>query len=377
MNRCLVLLSLLLTLSWPVFAQARRGIGPSELSSAILDCRIDAGPWQDAFKDNPQAAGFRYYFVSHGLRAVVAEGRAGPPIQAYLGHVLSKANKVTGLWDDVPDFNLPGTELADADDSNAALLLLLAADFYQTPAGKIWWQANAARLKLIANQVLLRNGLPSGLVTGFSQMRVFPPNTPNLENCLALQHSAYLMDCCEVYGGLHALAGVLKEMRDPDEASFTLAAAGVAKGIAALYQPKAGAFYILDTEQVAYPNYYPADMLKFYPHRLAQVFPELFDVPLGNAATTKQRYDAAWAFATATGDFNVGLPKDGSADGYPNMVRACMLAKRKLTTPANAQLQWYFAELKQGEPSPKFLMINEMGFALKTRAILAGKTVRP
>ena len=92
MNRCLVLLSLLLTLSWPVFAQARRGIGPSELSSAILDCRIDAGPWQDAFKDNPQAAGFRYYFVSHGLRAVVAEGRAGPPFQAYLSHVLSKAN---------------------------------------------------------------------------------------------------------------------------------------------------------------------------------------------------------------------------------------------------------------------------------------------
>jgi hypothetical protein len=181
------------------------------------------------------------------------------------------------------------------------------------------------------------------------------------------------MDSCEVYAALKSLAVLLAKGDDPDAKMFEEAADAVADAIAGLYHEKAKAFYILDTQQAAFPDYYAAPDIKFYPHRLAQVFPELFDVPLGDAATTKQRYDAAWAFAAANGDWDVGLPKDNSSGGFPSMVRGYVALKRGESAVAQQHLTWYLKEFSSATPQVGFLMINEIGQALQIENGLRGK----
>jgi hypothetical protein len=338
----------------------------AKLRSEILNCRLTTGPWKGAFKDNRDAAGFRYYFVSNGLRAVVKEALFFPAIEAYLDHCLARANPKTGLWDDVPNSKLAGTKITDADDSNAAMLILLAADFAQTSQGNSWWKINSEKLKAIAQLVLLDNRLPSGLVRVFSLQRKVddPKYEPDPNGFrLALQQSAYLMDSCEVYAAFYSLGTRLEVAGDQDSAKYKLAARSMADAIASLYHYDTGAFYMLENDRNAFPNFYPANRIAFYPHRFGQVFPELFDVPLGSEEETARRYKTAWAFATAKGDWNAGLPKDGSSDGFPAMARALIALKRGEYDMAQEYLDWY---LEQASLSPgKFLMIDQIGIALQ------------
>ena len=377
MNRT-VLAALLVLIS---AAPAKLESQALNLRDEILSYRITAGPWRNAFRENREAAGFRYYFVSSGLRAVVLEPTATTAVEAYLDLCIEKSDLQTGLWDDVPDLKARQTILVDADDSNAAMLILLATDFYSTKQGKVWWAKHSESVKKIATHVLLENRLPVGLVSVYSHYRNFddpkydaqqrPDQTlESYRNELertrstrkALQSSAYLMDSCEVYGALHALAEVLKSMGDGASPTFLDAAVDVANGIARLFDEKAGAFFILDADRAAYASFYPSSSVKFYPHRLAQIFPQLYDVSLGREK--RFQYDRAWSYATANDDWQARLPLDTSSTGFPAMLRGCAAMKRGDYVTARKLLDWYLGEVRGERPNVQFLMINEVGCAL-------------
>lgn len=372
-----------------IAAQPRRE--NMDLRSTILDLRLTPGrdtfneKWNGAFKDSPRALGFRYYFVSDGLRSLATDQTAAPAIEAYLNHCLARADENTGLWDDVPDFRVTKTYLVDADDSNIALLLLLATDFHSTPQGRKWWSsAHATKLKQLARNVLLGNRLPNGLVSVYSRRRNFddpkwdPPRRDGQSDAdyaamvratrasrKALQKSAYLMDSCEVWASLNALAAVLNQLQDKEASDFSVAAAEVAKGISGLYQQEVGAFFILDTDKRAFPGFY-VDGVKFYPHRAAQVFPQLYNVTVAiHNQMGPTPYDRAWKFANANHDWQVGMPADGSAGGFPWMVRGFIAMKRGDRGLARQYLDWYCDEMRAPSPNPAFQMINETGYALR------------
>jgi len=352
------------------------------LRNEILGCRIVNGPWRRAFKDNQAAKGFRYYFVSSGLRAIVDDSSASSSIEGYLNHCLGVSSPITELWDDVPDVMSTKTSITDADDSNAAMLILLATEYSRTELGQKWWRVYHKQVKAIAQRVLLENRLANGLIRVYSLQRevddakydpISENNEPPIEYerrvlatrnfRLALQRSAYLMDSCEVYAALHSLTLQLKAVQDPDTNKFNEAAAGLANAIASLYHEQAGAFYILDTDRMAFPYFYDDESIRFYPHRLAQIFPELFNVPLGDDAQTAQRYKSAWQFATANGDWNASLPEDGTSNGYPAMIRGLIALKRGEYSMARQHYHWYRKQLSARDT--KFAMIDQAGWALQ------------
>ena len=333
------------------------------IQKTILALQIQAGPWTGSLKDHPDAAGFRHYFVSDGLRSVASDPAAADVVEAYLGFCLKQADPKTGLWDDVPDIRNRGTEVVDADDSNAALFILLATTFHRTKRGSAWWDSHSESVQRIADLVLIENQLPSGLVTVFSKRRVFrePDRTPLR---LALQQSAYLMDSCEVYAALHALALVMRERADSDGPRYEAAAMRVAAGIRALFQEPASAFYILDEDKAAMPDFYPADTVKFYPHRMAQVFPQLFDVPLGDAEETRAMYEKAWGYANSKGDWNAADVADGSTEDFPVMIRGLVALQRGDRKSTQEFVDWY-SRLVNEEKRDSCFMIHEMGAALR------------
>ena len=174
------------------------------------------------------------------------------------------------------------------------------------------------------------------------------------------------MDNCEVYSALKMLAEKLARDNHADADEFAKAATHVASGIDSLFNADAGAFYILDTQKTAIPNFYPEDELDFYPHRAAQIFPELFDVPLGDEEETRMKYDQAWAFATANGDWAQGPITD---EEFPWTVRALIAAKRGDHQTATRILAWYQADM-----TGKHMYIHEMAMALQ--ALESLKTTR-
>jgi hypothetical protein len=198
----------------------------------------------------------------------------------------------------------------------------------------------------IARLVLLDFQRPSGLVPSFANA---DPRTV-----------AYLMDNCEVYRGLTDFSRALEANRDPDARCFAEAAGRVSKGIAGLFDEKGRSFRHADADG--------ADTIYF--RRAAQVFPEVFEVPLGDEALTRRRYAAAWKALNAgraAGEprdrWEEGEVADGSLGGYPWMVLGYAAAMRGEAGMARAQLAYFSRRL--GQPEPPFTAIHEVGWAAR------------
>jgi hypothetical protein len=362
-----------------------------DLRAEILKMRLLQGPWKDGFKGNSEGAGFRFYFVSTALRSLVQDATVSRILAKYLDLCLRRADSETGLWDDAPNFNEDKTRVADADDSNAALFVLLATDFSRTVDGRAWWTKNVDQVKRVATVVLVENqligaGPASGLVSVFSKKRRFDDSKYDgldRNGMKALQKDAYLMDSCEVYGALKALAGAL-EQNDPDRLRFAEAAEKVALGIGRLYDDSFGAFYVLAGEKGKLSSFYSGD-LAFYPYRMAQCFPRLFDVPLFGKDTkkTEAAYQRAWKYARAQekswkGDLPYYLPTTPERDRFPVMSRGYIAALYGETQTAQTILNWYLKGLalyldRQDMKYVNFASIEEMGYALRLQNLLSGK----
>lgn len=386
----LTVLPVLLATALPALAQpavlAQPAAQTLDLRSEIAASRVGSGPYAGGYKLNRAAAGLNFYFAAQGLRAVATDRAWSLQVGAFLDLYLRQADPAGGWIDDVRDLATGTTQLSDSDDSYAAYLMILAGDYYGTPAGRQWWKRNGGRVKRIADQVLLANQLPNGLVSAYSQQRDFSDSQKYLgltpeERAFkaALQKSAYLMDSCEVFGGLRALVNVLVAERDPSTGKYSTAALKVARGIASLYRERARAFYVLDTDKRDKPNFYAPGEVRFYPHRTAQAFPQLFGVPLGSAASTKERYDNGWRFLNAGRDGTTWadrLPSDGTTAPFPWMVLGYVARLRGENALAQRQLDWHQRELAANPDNFAFLYIHEVGYALRNCS-LAGRPAGP
>ena len=324
----------------------------------ILASRISAGSYEGGYLLNEKAGGMSFYFVSVGLQAVVTDPRF--EIGTYLSLYLSKANSY-GLVQNPANLSAPSDP--DADDSEAATFLLLAADYYQTVAGKAWWKANATGVKAIATKVLIDNqvatGAGTGLISTFSKYRVAGKNaavTPGKD-------TAYLMDECEDYGGLKGLANVLSSRGDSSATTFASSASLLASAISRFYSSHNGCFFWAATNIHENPAYSGGHVL-FYPNRLAQIFPELYAVPLGTTTQTRSEYTAGWNYLNAGGDhwYN-GFPTDGSVNGFPMMEIGYVAGLRSLSNLANTQRSWFDATY--AKDNYLFWGIDQLGFRLR------------
>jgi hypothetical protein len=246
----------------------------------------------------------------------------------------------------IQDFNLATSQgsQADSDDSYAATFLSLAVRYRQIANNRAWWARNVTTMKTLARQVLLQSQKKSGLV----RVRVADKNS-----------AAYLMDNCEVYRGLKDFAKTLREDNDPDAAKFEAAAAGVAKGIATLFDEETQSFRISDVPWAP----------TFYPDRVGQVFPQYFGVPLGSPAETQRKYDAAWKYLNANADaWEVGTltdSNDKSLGGFPWMLLGAVATKRGDAARVQKQLDNLRGQLSQSPPPAPATAIQELGFALR------------
>jgi hypothetical protein len=220
-------------------------------------------------------------------------------------------------------------------------MLSLAARWQRT-SDQRWTPEELTALKQITRKTILDVQQPNGLV----KSRVSP------EAAVVCR----LMDNCEVYRGLADFSATLAGNDDADAKEFENAASRVATGIAGLYDERIKAFRAADVDHDE----------TFYPYRAAQIFPEVFGVPLGDRVRTAERYEAAWNFMNAAGDhWEDGDVKDGSLSGYPWMILGYAAAKHSKPDLARKQLAFFQKNLNEGS-NPKFTAIHELGWAIQT-----------
>ena len=317
----------------------------------IVELRVTEGPYAGGFRQQENDSRLNWYFANLGLLAVCDE--RPDLVQPYLDLYLSKVDGRTGTIRDVADLRSGALRRSDSDDSYAATFLSLAAKHRASPGGERWFGRNRAKLKEIARLVLLDFQKASGLVPSFAD--------PDIRTV------AYLMDNCEVDCGLADFSAALEAEGDPDARIYAEAADRVAGGVAGLF----------DEGDQSFRNADAAGATTFYPRRAAQVFPEVFGVPLGDAARTRARYEAAWKSlnaARAPGGgrdrWEEGSVSDGSLGGFPWMVLGYAAAGRGEAGMAKTQLAYYAGRLDRPDPPPPFAAIHELGWAARAATLL-------
>ena len=326
-------------------------VGAQDYVGRIVKLRLTEGPYAGGFRQQANDARLNWYFANLGLLAICDD--RPDLIRPYLDLYLSKVDGRTGTIRDIGDLGTGALRRSDSDDSYAATFLSLATKYRASPGGERWWAQNRVKLKEIARLVLLDHQKPSGLVPSFANG---DPRTV-----------AYLMDNCEVYRGLEDLSRALEADRDPDAKSYAEAAGRVSKGIAGLFDEASQSFRHADVDGAE----------TFYPRLAAQVFPEVFGVPLGDAARTRSRYAAAWKSLNAgrmpgkpRDRWEVGENSDRSLGGYPWMVLGYAAARRGEPGVARTQLASFARRSGQGDPPPPYTAIHELGWAVRVASLL-------
>ncbi len=295
--------------------------------------RLGSGRYNGAYTLMVNDLRVDWYFVNLGL-IPVCQNRPGHTAQ-YLDLYLRQASPRDRTIERVWNYRTGEQIRSDSDDSYAATMISLAVRHVRVNRDQKWWTANRRTIKDIADKVLLSSQKPSGLVSNF----------------VGSTGVGYLQDNCEVYRALDDLGRHLASEKDPDAGRYTEAARRVAAGIAGLFDETKGCFSVADI---------PGDD-KFYPYRTGQVFPQIFEVPLGDPEETRRKYKAAYAFLNEShGDWTNGRINDGSLGGFPHMDLGYGAALQGDTRRAEAQLRYF----KSGR-TPQFTGIHEIGWALR------------
>jgi hypothetical protein len=319
-------------------------VDANRLRKRIDDLRILSGDFLGGYRLQWRDDRLIWYFDNMGLLATCQTKPIW--VRDYLSLYLGSVNPRNGTIRDVQDISSVVQAASDSDASYAATMLSLAARYYRVSGDRLWLSKNKNMLKLIAQKIILDSQKASGLVAS----KVDPK----------LDKIARLIDNCQVYRGLSDFSAMLEREGDPIVKKYEAAADRVAEGIAGLYSESENAFQAADVESEA----------EFYPMRASQIYPEVYGVPLGDAAHTAQRYKAAWAFMNAGGDhWEIGKFKDASLQGYPWMILGYAAAKQGRFDLARKQLA-YFLERLDNSSDAKFTAIHELGWAVQTMDLI-------
>ncbi len=149
------------------------------------------------------------------------------------------------------------TGRADSADAYAATFLILVDEFEQATGRRDLLVRRRDRLEAVAG-LLLSLQDPDGLVHAL-------PDAP----------ARYLMDNCEVYGGLVAWDGLSRRLGWERGPSWRSAAERLRRAVLErLYDPVAHRFHWAETNGTVHPSSWD----RFYPDALAQLFPILYGI---------------------------------------------------------------------------------------------------
>ncbi len=332
------------------------GAPAQTLTERIDSLRMTDGHLPSAYLQNPKASGLRWYFSNLGVHAIALDKNHDKEVREYLDRYLGTATLPGGAIDDVRDLTKPeiAWQVSDSDDSYAGTILSLACWYSNRLGGEAWFKVNLAQLKFIATANLLSTIDPKTklICTYNSQPARFKVRGKEVA---PYQKICQLMDNCEAYRGLKDFADRLAKLKDEDADKYAKAAETVALGICGLFDRKEKAFRV---------STIAAGEVKFYPHRLIQVAPQVYGVDLG--ADTKIMYDDAWAYLNAGGDkWWEGEIRDKSNQGAPFMILAYAAALRREREKTNSQLSFFQKALERSDTPLEFGAIHELGWALR------------
>jgi hypothetical protein len=260
-------------------------VGASPAGDALARLQaleIKSGPYAGAFRLSARG-GINWYFANIALANALPAMPA--TVRRYLDAYLAHFDAATGTIEDVAaddDGTLGPPQPPDSHDAYAATLVALAARYVSVTRDAGWWRAHRAAIKALAYQNILVQIKPDGLVRVYQAGRQ-PAGVDPHEAAIG-----YLIDNCEVYEGLRALATMLRAQGDADAPYYESFLAPLGKAIGALFDQTAGAWR-------------PSDDVSgvetvFYPDCLAQIYPGLYGVSSGDAEVDRRRGALSYRF---------------------------------------------------------------------------------
>ena len=171
----------------------------------------------------------------------------------------------------------------------------------------------------------------------------------------------YLQDNCENYSGLHEFSKLLGLIGDPLESYYSSIAANLAEAISRLFSIPDNAWRFADKATEI------SDA--FYPDIMANVFPELHQVPVGiSKASIADKYDAGWEFAGRAYPAWWGRHPDTLA----SLVVAYVAARfRQEPLKAAEAVEYAMAHhLRQGAPQLGTFIVTDFAYALAIRSLI-------
>jgi hypothetical protein len=352
--------AVVLGLSWGSIAPAQVVCAPPAPSptptsggidavAEIKALRIPSGPYKGGYELAPNGK-LNWYFANLGLLPLVRVLSAADldtHVRTYLDLYLANLEPNGSIQDiDLPfgraNPSVFKKVLADSDDAYAATLLSLASRYVVASGNWTWWEANKTKLKNMAYRNLALTAKPSGLTSVFQAPR-------SQTNSIG-----YLMDNCEGYRGLRDFAAVLRSRSELLDANYyDLLATNAAQGIKnLLYHLNTKSFLASDASAV------PGKV--FYPDTSCQVYPQVFGV-----TELEPLFVNGWTY------LNSNSPgwETGKYDPFPWAVLGYTAALRGQTVQARSQL---VAIEKTFVANRSLVTVNELGFYLRTRAVLDG-----
>lgn len=320
---------LCLQLGWlAACPSASAQVEPAELKRALaempaLDPKkileplvVTSGQYRGAVRMGHEK-GIHWYFANIALREWVNE--APQIVKGHLDAYLRNLERSDGARDivfDLLDESLTNKKAPDSHDSYAASMVHLAVLYVRKTGDHGWWDRQAALIHNVWRNNIRNQIKAPGDIGAASLVRTHQEGSVNPETGLPQIHDALLMDNCEVYAALSAMAAYLKERGDTRAGLYQSDLLRLTKGIAALWDSGTQAWRFSDL--AVKPT------LAWYPDLLAQVFPELFVGEAVRFDNRKQdRFAAAWHYLVKS-DPNW---YDAPDDKFPHLIVACLAAR--------------------------------------------------
>lgn len=337
---------------WDVAHARRRHPVPPAIDavSAIKALRIQTGPLTGGYTV-AHAGMLNWYFAHLGLLAVVPylssselEFYIRPHLELHLARLEPNFTIQDVLFDDSTMQSITPV-LSDSDNSYAATLLSLVARYLQASGNWAWWEAHRATLSSVAQANIVGLMKANGLCRVFQLLRIS-----------SVSEYGFTMNNAEDYRGLRDWASVLSLRGQTAEAEvFAQAAHRIGLAVdSVLWDADSGGYRVSDQDRRASPN-------SFYPGSCCQVFAQAFGI-----IESSSHHAAAYAW------LNTHAPNWPAEvyDPFPWCILGYVAALRGDKVRAQTQLASTEA-LYQSRPER--VTIHELGYYLRTRAVLQGQ----
>jgi hypothetical protein len=281
--------------------------------ASIDECRILTGTYAGGYLVAP-AGYLNVYFAALGLLGVVE--KRPTETKAFLDMVFANLVKASDgtrgsytVYDVQGIQGTPSLKDPDSNDSYASVLNTLAYQYALASGDWAWYSANVTMLKNLAYFNIVVPLKPAG-AAGAGMARTFQTSAwgPYYGICLT-------EDNCEVYEGMDALSKGCAAIGATADATYY---ANVRDGLgAAINNVNYGVWDQVNNRWFT-SDQRPAFAGTFYADAVTQVFPEVYNVSSGDAATDRQRYDFGWV------SLNAAAPQWESVkyDDFPWMILA-------------------------------------------------------